>query len=342
MHAAVRAIQYHVPKAVVNNEDLAHDFPSWTSKKIADKTGIQERHIAAPDECSSDLAVMAAQKLFASGACRPDDIDFLLLCTQSPDYYLPTTACILQDRLGLPTSAGALDFNLGCSGFIYGLSLAKGLIETDQAANVLLLTAETYSKFLHPADRSVRPLFGDAAAATLIQGREESPPSDLSWIGPFVFGTDGKGMENLIVPRGGMRQPRDIPGQAGSNGVASGRSADHLYMNGPEIFTFSLEAVPRAVHAVLAKARRSMDEIDLFVFHQANRFMLESLRNKLGIPADKFVFAMSHVGNTVSSTIPIALKQTQTRQQLSPGKLVLLVGFGVGYSWGATLIHWAL
>ena len=325
MFAAVRAIEYHVPEKVLGNDELADAFSGWTPAKIADKLGIVERRIAAPEECASDLAVAAARKLFASGACRPEEIDFLLLCTQSPDYFLPTTACILQDRLGLPTSAGALDFNLGCSGFVYGLSLAKGLVETGQAANVLLLTAETYSKFVRPDDRSTRPLFGDAAAATLVRGRRDAAGGGLPWLGPFVFGSDGKGAENLIVAGGGMRRPARSPGR--------------LHMNGPEIFTFALRAVPHAVRALLDRAERTIDDVDLFVFHQANRYMLEHLRDRLKIPPEKFVVAMSHVGNTVSSTIPIALKEAAGRGLLPAGKLVMLVGFGVGYSWGATLMR---
>jgi len=342
MFAAVRAIEYHLPETTLSNEELAESFPDWTPEKIAAKTGIVQRRIAAPQECASDLAVAAARKLFASGACRPEEIDFLLLCTQSPDYFLPTTACILQDRLGLPTRAGALDFNLGCSGFVYGLGLAKGLVETGQAANVLLLTADTYSKFLHPNDRSVRPLFGDAAAATLVQRRPDAPASDLPWIGPFVFGTDGRGMENLIVHAGGMRQPAQGRTSSGPDAIAALPSPDHLSMNGPEIFTFALRAVPQAVKELLERAERTIDDIDLFVFHQANRYMLEHLREKLKIPAEKFVVAMSHVGNTVSSTIPIALKEAVGRSLLPPGKLVMLVGFGVGYSWSATLIRSSL
>jgi 3-oxoacyl-[acyl-carrier-protein] synthase-3 len=326
--AAVRAIEYHLPEAILTNDELARVIPDWTPEKIAAKVGIVERRIAAPGECASDLAVAAAQKLFASGACRPEEVDYLLFCTQSPDYFLPTTACILQDRLGLPTSAGALDFNLGCSGFVYGLSLARGLVETGQATNVLLLTADTYSKFLHEQDRGVRPLFGDAAAATLIQGRSYAPAGHLPWIGPFVFGTDGQGAPNLIVTAGGMRTPTPGP-----------RAPAHLTMNGPAIFTFALKAVPRAVRALLERAEVTLDDVDLFVFHQANAYMLEHLRARLEIPAEKFVVAMSHVGNTVSSTIPIALKEAMTRDLLPPDRLVLLVGFGVGYSWSATLIR---
>lgn len=315
MFAAIRAVEYHLPEGAVTNEELARDFPDWSVEKIAAKTGIRRRPVAAPGERASDLAAAAARKLFASGACRPDEVDFLLLCTQSPDHALPTTACLLQDRLGLPTSAGALDFNLGCSGFVYGLSLAKGLVETGQASNVLLLTAETYSKYLHPQDRGVRALFGDAAAATLVQARPEPAAGGLPWIGPFVFGTDGRGKEHLIV------------------------AGEHLHMNGPEVFSFTLRAVPPAVGALLARAGRSMADVDLFVFHQANRYMLEHLRDKLGIPPEKFVVALSDCGNTVSSTIPIALKEAAGAGALPPGRLVMLVGFGVGYSWGATLVR---
>src|ERR1700677_1922670 len=170
MKAVIRAIEYHLPEAVLQGQDLAREFPDWPVAKIESKTGISQRHIAAAGECSSDLGIAAAKKLFASGAAAAAEIDFLLFCTQSPDYFLPTTACLVQTALDIPTHAGALDFNLGCSGFVYGLSLAKGLIETGQAANVLLITAETYSKFIHPGDRSVRTIFGDAGAATLING----------------------------------------------------------------------------------------------------------------------------------------------------------------------------
>ena len=156
MHAAIRAIEYHLPEDTLTNADLASQCPDWPVDEIFAKTGIERRHIAGPEECASDLAVQAASKLFSRGDCPAGEVDFLLLCTQSPDYLLPTTACLIQDRLGLSTSVGALDINLGHSGFVYGLGMAKGLIETGQAQSVLLLTAETYSKYLHPRDRTTR------------------------------------------------------------------------------------------------------------------------------------------------------------------------------------------
>jgi len=319
----IKAIEYYLPSGTLTNEQLAAQFPEWGVEKIASKTGISTRHITAETELSSDLAFGAVSKLFQSGVCRAEDIDFLLLCTQTPDHLLPTTACLLQHRLGLPTSCGSLDFNLGCSGYIYGIGLAKGLIETRQARTVLLVTAETYSKLLDPADKTVRTLFGDGAAATLLVASAE--PSNA--VGPFVYGTDGVGGPNLICHRGGFR------GQESSNSA--------LWMNGPEIFNFTIKVVPDCVERVLALAEKKLGDIDLFVFHQANRYMLEHLRKKLGVPEERFFMSMEHSGNTVSSTIPIALKEALTQGRLEPGMLVMLVGFGVGYSWGGTLVRWA-
>ncbi len=341
MPANIRAIEFHLPDKRLTNVDLAAEFPDWSVAKIEKKTGIEERRLASQEECASDLAVAAAEKLFAAGACRPQEIDYVLLCTQSPDYFLPTTACLLQDRLRIPTSAGALDFNLGCSGFVYGLSLAKGLIETAQATKVLLVTAETYSKFIHPRDKSVRTIFGDAAAATLVQETDHQRNPSGAAMGPFVFGTDGRGAENLIVRTGGMRRPQ----QAGNSQPyqdfhGNWRTEDNLYMNGPEIFTFTLQSVPDAVHELLKKADKTRDDVDLFVFHQANQYILEHLRKKIRIPKERYCVALRECGNTVSSTIPIALKSAMDTERLRPGDLVMLVGFGVGYSWGAMLLRW--
>jgi 3-oxoacyl-[acyl-carrier-protein] synthase-3 len=319
----IKAIEYYLPPGTLTNEQLAAKFPEWGVEKIASKTGISTRHIAAETELSSDLAFGAVTKLFQSGICRAEEIDFLLLCTQTPDHILPTSACLLQHRLGLPTSCGSLDFNLGCSGYIYGLGLAKGLIETGQARNVLLVTAETYSKLLDPADKTVRTLFGDGAAATLLVASAEAGNE----VGPFVYGTDGVGGPNLICHRGGFRRLENAGGA--------------LWMNGPEIFNFTIKVVPDCVERVLALAEKKLGEIDLFVFHQANRYMLEHLRKKLGVSEDRFFMAMEHSGNTVSSTIPIALKEALAQGRLKPGMLVMLVGFGVGYSWGGTLVRWA-
>lgn len=335
MQAILRAIEYYVPERVLTNTELAGLYPEWTAARIEKKLGIVERHIAADYETAADLGVKAAQCLFASGICQPAEIDYLLFCTQSPDYFLPTSACVMQTRLGIPQNAGALDFNLGCSGYIYGLSLAKGLIETDQAKNVLLVTADTYSKMLHPQDKSVRTLFGDGAAATLVQGTALPQAA----IGPFVMGTDGRGAKNLIVEAGAFRK-RQATNQPVFDENGNPQCDSCLYMNGGEIFTFTLDTVPRVVADLLAKAHLQMTDIDLFVFHQANQYMLDFLRKKCGIPEDKFAVCLRNFGNTVSSTIPIALKNETNAGALQHGAKVMLVGFGVGYSWGATIVRW--
>ena len=260
----------------------------------------------------------------------------MLLCTQSPDYFLPASSCLVQQRLGLPTSVGALDFNQGCSGFVYGLALAKGLVEGGMARGVLLLTAETYSKHIDAGDRSTRTLFGDAAAAALVGAVE----SEHDLIGPFVFGSDGRGAGNLIVAGGAMRE-RCAPAVAGPGqaATAAARPACALFMDGPEIFTFTLQAVPAAVRGVLAAWGRPQADVGLFVFHQANQFILEKLRAKLGIEPERFWVNIETTGNTVSSTIPIALEQARAAGKLSPGMDAMLVGFGVGYSWAACMLR---
>lgn len=342
MKASIAAVEYSLPAAILKNDDLAARFSDWTPEKIQDKTGIRVRHIAAKDECASDIAALAAEKLFQRGVCRPEDLDFLLFCTQSPDYFLPTTACVLQDRLGLRTTCGALDFNLGCSGFVYGLGLAKGLIETAQAKSVLLLTAETYSKFMHENDRSVRSIFGDGAAATLVRGVELGDESLEDPIGPFVYGTDGRGAKNLIVPVGGMRQRLSSANESYVDQFGNERTSSNLYMNGGEIFSFTLRAVPDALNRLVEIARLHLEDVDLFVFHQANRYMLSHLQKKLRIPKEKFVIDMENTGNTVSSSIPIVLADASASGRIKDGHRVMVVGFGVGYSWAAATIRWRM
>jgi 3-oxoacyl-[acyl-carrier-protein] synthase-3 len=334
MRARIAAISYHLPETVLDNVALALRHPRFQPEKLKAKTGIDRRHIAAAGETAADLAVAAAERLFAGTEVARVEIDYLIFCTQAPDYALPTSACLIHRRLGLRPGAGALDMNLGCSGFVYGLGLAQGLIQSGQAARVLLLTADTYSKFIDIDDLGTRSIFGDGAAATLVAASETD-----GGIGPFVYGTDGKGAEHLIVPTGGARAPEAATDPGYEIGTGERRSGRPLHMNGPEVFNFTLGAVPALVEETLAKAGLGLGDIDLFVFHQANATMLEALRRKLGIPAGKF-FVDLDGGNTVSSTIPIALNRAVAAKALHPGMRVMLVGFGVGYSWAATLLTW--
>lgn len=335
MKAHIASVAYHLPAAVLTNDDLAAEFPEWTVDKISAKTGIARRHIAAPDEFSSHLGIAAGRELFAREGIDAASIDYLIMCTQSPDYYMPTTACLVQEGLGLRHDVGATDITLGCSGYIYGLGLAKGLIESGQAESVLLVTADTYSKFINPRDKSVRTIFGDGASATLVRGVD----GDDGLTG-ITYGTNGAGGKNLIVPNGGLRAGTDIAPKAAVDARDLVESGHDLYMDGPEIFNFTLDVVPTTVDEILRKTGMSKDDVDLFVFHQANAFMLEHLRKKLGVPAEKFFVSLAESGNTVSSTIPIALADAVEQGVLRSGMKVLLMGFGVGLSWGGMIVDW--
>lgn len=329
--AYIKAISYYLPSRVVSNEELVAEFPEWTVDKIASKVGVDERHVAASDETATDMAIKAAEKLFEGRSdIRKECVDFVILCTQSPDYILPTSACIVQSRLGLRTDIGAFDFNLGCSGYVYGLAIAKGLVAGGIARYVLLLTAETYNKHLHPRDKGNRTIFGDAATATIISNEGFAEIKD------FVLGTDGTGAENLIVKSGAMRFPNKSE-EVSFDENGNPHSADYLYMNGAEIFSFTQQNVPKVVKETLLKNNIEQDDIDLYVFHQANKYMLNFLRKKLKIAEDKFFVNMAKVGNTVSNSIPIALCDAKQQGVLRGN--VLLSGFGVGYSWGGVMLH---
>jgi len=326
MKTYIQAISFFTPQRVQTNADIIKDFPDWSEKKISVKIGIDKRYVAGKDQTAGDLAFEAAEQLFREHQIDKSSIDALMLCTQSPDYFLPTTACVLQDRLGLPTHILAFDFNLGCSGYVNGLALAKGLIAGGMAKNVLLLTAETYHKYIHPKDRGNRSLFSDAAAATLVstQGFAE--------IQEVVFGTDGSGYKNLIVESGAHRMPEKQGIELDpENNIL--QSPDYLFMDGSKIFNFTLEAVPILVKQVLEKNNLQQEEVDVFVFHQANKHMLTFIREAIGIPEEKFYLCLANFGNTVSSTIPIALYHALQDCSIKTHQNILLAGFGVGYSW---------
>ena len=330
MNSEINKIYYYLPEKIITNKDLEADFPEWDSEKIENKIGIKERHIADETETALDLGYKAALGLI--NEIDKSKIDFLLFCTQSPDYFLPTSACILQEKLGLNKDIGALDYNLGCSGFVYGLALAKGLIHAEIVSNVLLVTSETYNKHIHKKDKSNRTIFGDGAAATLIT------KSDKEKIFKFDLGTDGNGKNNLIVQNGGIRNRKLITTEKMDN-AGNIYSDDNLFMNGPEIFNFTIEMIPKTINNCLIKNDITLEEIDFVIFHQANKYMLEHLRRKLRIPSEKFYINLEKTGNTVSSTIPIALKDCLDKGLIKKGNKVLLSGFGVGYSWASTIIE---
>jgi len=332
MQSFISCLSVFLPEKKLTNEILNNEFPEWSVEKISSKTGIYERSIAGDDEFVSDLAIRAALNLFEEHSIDKVNIDFVLLCTQSPDYFLPTTACIVQDKLGLPTTCGALDFNLGCSGFVYGLALANGLIAGQLAKNILLITSETYTKYINSEDKSNRTIFGDAAAACLVSSEKQ-----LGLINKFVFGTDGSGADNLIVKNGGRRFV-NLDGINEYSDFNFTKNSNNLFMNGQEIFKFTAASVPILVEDCLIKNELELQDIDLFIFHQANKFMLDYIRRKINIPQDKFYINIENKGNTVSSTIPIAISEALLEGKIRKGSKVLIAGFGVGYSYAATVL----
>ncbi len=305
--AYIKDIAYYLPPQILTNEDLAKMFPEWTVDKIASKVGIRERHISAKEETVTDMAVNAAEALFNQNIVDRREIDFVLFCTQSQEYPLPSTACLLQNRLGLSTKCGAFDFDLGCSGYEYGLAIAKGLIVSKIAKNILLITSESYTKYLSEDDKGNRTIFGDGATATIVS------TNGFAEIGDFSLGTNGSGADYLIVRKG-----------------------ESLYMDGGAIFDFSSEVVPQMVDELLDKEHLKKDEVDLWIFHQANKYMINYIRKMMEIEKEKFYVYLENVGNTVSSTIPIALYEARKEGRLSGN--VVIAGFGVGLSWGATLL----
>lgn len=330
MSCLIEAIEFVYPEKKVTNKDLQLEFPNYDFSKFEKKVGIESRFVAQEDETALDLALKASSKLFDRGY-KKEEIDYVLYCTQSPEYILPTTSCILQDRLGLEKNIGAFDFNLGCSGYTYGLSFAKALIESNQAKNILLVTSETYSKFIHNGDRTNRSIFGDAASATLIT------KSEKDGVGKFLFGTDGKGYDNLIIKNGAGRNQFDNNCEIKEYGTDNKYSDNHIYMNGPEVFNFTASVIPKFTKEVLETNNLDKQEVNQFIFHQANAFMLDFMRKRLKISKENFFIDLKEGGNTVSNTIPIALKKYSER--INEPENIILVGFGVGLSWSGGLIR---
>jgi 3-oxoacyl-[acyl-carrier-protein] synthase-3 len=330
MAVKITNIEYCLPKKILSNSNLKEEFNDFNINKIEKIVGIKERHIVRKDETALDLALKVAKKILKN--YNKDKIDFLILCTQSPEYYLPSGACILQDRLRLKTDIGAFDYNLGCSGFIYGLAIAKGLIGSNIASSILLITSDIISKYINSKDKSNRTIFGDAAAAIIVE------KSETEQIGEFVLGTDGSGYKNIIVPNGGLRNRYDPNAIEVDDGSGSIRTDNNLYMNGSEIFNFTIKTVPKVVSETLEKNNVTLEGLDYVIFHQANKYVIEYLRKKIGIPEDKFYINLLHTGNTSSSTIPLGIKDSINKNVIKKGSKILIASFGVGYSWGGTVI----
>ena len=343
MGEKIRKIEYYLPEKIITNKDIYYSKEIANEKgqidenllekrisKLEKSTGIKERHIVKEGETALDIAQKVSEKILQK--YDRDKIDFIILCTESPEYYLPAGACILQDRLNLRKNIGAFDFNLGCSGFVYGLVLAKSFIQNNIAKSILLITSETYSKLIYHKDKGNRTIFGDAAAAVIVER------SKRDQIGKFVLGTDGSGYKNLIVPNGGLYRRYNPSAKEIDDGAGNIRTENNFFMNGTEVFNFTIKVVPELFFQILEKNKISLENLDYVIFHQANKYMNEYLRKKIGIPKDKYYLNLLYTGNTVSATIPVAIRNALDDGIIKKGKKVLLAGFGVGYSWGGTVI----
>jgi 3-oxoacyl-[acyl-carrier-protein] synthase-3 len=323
-----------IPQAVRTPSDEAATFPNDNIDKLAQSTGVLERHVAHR-LCASDLGEAAARRALAALEWKPETVDLLVFVTQTPDYRLPANACLLQARLGLPESCMAFDVSLGCSGFVYGLGQAASLVSSMGAGKrALLIVGDTISRMVSPTDKSTVFLFGDGAAAIALECDGSAAPMH------FTFGTDGRGGNHLLIPAGGVRKPA-TPETAERRLREGGnhRSEQDLFMNGAEVFAFTLRVVPNLVQSTLAAAAWTTESVDFFLFHQANAMMLKHLGKKLGVAESKMPLSLGRVGNTSGASIPITMSE-RLRDDLGNGpRSLLMVGFGVGFSWGAAAVH---
>lgn len=305
-----------VPKHCIDNTTLAFSDINKTIQSI----GVKKRRVSDDTICTSDLCFEAAKKLLTELNWDPTSVDCLIFITQTPDYFLPSTSFVLQNRLGLIEASIVLDINLGCSGYVYGLWLISQIMRNSTIKRGLLLVGDTISKIVSDSDRATFPLFGDAGSATALEKNEKQKTKMH-----FCLGSDGRGWGNLLVEKGNFRKPIEQ------------NEKPSLLMNGNEIFTFTLSRVPEVIESILSDAAWTKEEIDYFVFHQANAFMLNFLRKKLKIPTEKFPMILEDFGNTSSASVPLTLV---TADFINPMRKMVLAGFGVGYSWAAAAIQW--
>lgn len=331
MSAQIKAISYWLPPTCLTNEALCKEFPDYTPEQLFKMSGVRKRYVRQNGEIASDMAEHCLEAFFEEHKIARDTFDFLMFCGSGIDYVGPATACMLQDKVGLPNTCGSIDIPMGCSGFTNGVALAKGMIDSGQCKNVLFATADIPTSVLHPEDLYLRVLFSDAACVTWIG------ESDESAIGKTIFGTDGSGAKNLIVNGSGIRNPRGYEWMERYRSVG-GMLYGRMEMKGDAILRFSLQCVPELIDRILAENKFSFDEIDKFVFHQPSGVILDFLGRKLKIPKEKYLNTIESVGNTVSVSIPLTLKMSLDNGSLKKGENVLICGFGIGYSWSGTII----
>jgi 3-oxoacyl-[acyl-carrier-protein] synthase III len=321
---SITGLGCHVPERVLTNDELAA-MVQTSDEWIVERTGIRERRIAAPDEALSDLCLPACRQALEQAGLNGSDIDLIIVATVTPDMAFPSTGALLADRLGAGEAA-AYDLSAGCTGFMYALAQAFGMLAGGLSQRTLVVGGDVLSKIMDWTDRTTCVLFGDGAGAVVLERVGEG-----GFLG-FELGADGSGGPQLYLPAGGSRTP------------ASGETlAEHLHfvkMNGREVFKFATRVLVSSAEAVLEECGRDIDDVDVYVPHQANVRIIEYARSKLGIPEDRVVVDVDRYGNTSSGSIPLALADAQEDGRLQPGRLVLMTGMGAGLTWGSGLIEW--
>lgn len=330
----IAGIAAAVPDAELTGADDVRVFGEEDARRIFKNTGVKRRRVTKNGLCTSDLCLAAAERLLSELSWSRDTIDAVVFVSQSPDYVCPATACVLQHRLGLSTGCVAFDVNLGCSGYVYGLFLLGSFFRGGGFRRALLLVGDTSSRTSAPLDRSVSPLFGDAGAATALELDPDAPAMD------FVLGTDGAGAQHLIMPAGGFRSPHgpatvEVTEREGGNR----RSDEHTYMNGAEVFTFTLRSIPPLIRETLAARGWHTNDVDAFVFHQASTFMLKNLQRACALPTERFVVGLEEYGNTSSASIPLAIVDRLRGRLTTHSERLLLAGYGIGWSWAAAAVE---
>jgi len=335
MGVIIKDIEYYLPVQVVTNSDLAKKNPEWDIERIEKKSGVKSRHISGAEETALDLGIKAVEKLLENGRVSKDDIDVIIFCTQSQDYIMPGNSFLIHKHFNFKQRVWTFDYNLACSGYIFGLGIIRGLIETGLAKNVLLINAETYSKYLNPKDRSTTILFGDGGAASIISKQDNGGIIDID------LASNGEKFNTFYIPAGGIKTPKsEVTKEIEVDHSGNIKSLENIHMNGFAVWQFISVNVSKQIYSLLERNKLNTENIDLFIFHQASKLTLDSLKKSLKLKDDKVFVNLQNIGNTVSASIPIAIKDAEMNGKLKRGDLILLSGFGVGLSWGSILMRY--
>ena len=329
----IKAMSAAVPKRVIKNREYTEVFSAQEANDIVDKTGIEERRFSDAETCSSDLCFAAAEKLIADNNINKEEIDLLVFISQTPDYRMPATACTLQHRLGLPNSTIAFDITLGCSAFLYGLSVVYGMMERSGLRKALLLDGETRSKVYSPRDRRSAFLFGDGGVAALI---ERDPKFGKS---TFSLNTDGSRADLIMIPAGGYRKmsSAETVVEKVIDEYGNMRSDEQGYMRGGDVFNFVIREIPKDIKKTVAFAEKEMDGFDYVVFHQANNFINSYIAKKMKLDTEKIPSTIAKFGNTSSVSVPLTIV-SELKGKLEGQKELLLTAFGVGMTWATGIV----